>query len=633
MTGAAGQCPQCGAPVRFRWAQAVQTTCEYCNAILVRHDLDLEKVGTVAERLPEVSRIQVGTRGRFGGRAFTVTGRIAYEYARGGWSEWHLAFDEGRSAWLSDAQAEYAITVAIPPPEPLPSAGAIREGDTFEWGSETYHVTALTRARYRGVEGELPFEYWDKDEVLFADLRSGSASFATIDYSEDPPLLFRGKAVDFGDLELTDLRPELAERRTKEPRALRCASCGAPIELRTGDHALNVACGACGSVLDAKDPSLKVLQRAAQATKVKPLIPIGARGTFRGAEYDVVGLQQRTIRVEGTAYSWREYLLFHPERGFRYLTEYDGHWNDVLPLRSLPKPGTQRGRPVVHLDGTTFKHFQKASAETTFALGEFPWEVRIGDKASVDDFVAPPRMLSSEKTAGETTWSVGEYTPGARIWEAFQLPGRPPRPRGVYANQPSPHAGTARQVWRTFLVLLAAFVTLGLARLILPHSEQVLRDHLAFVPSAPAEEYVSNPFEVRGRTSNLAIGLDTDLDNRWAYYQIALIDQGTGAVREVGREVSYYHGVDGGESWSEGDRDEVVRIARVPAGTYVLHVLTEGDQPVRTTLTVRRDTPVPSFWLLAFVALLAPMIFLGYRAYAFEQRRWAESDYAPTDDD
>ncbi len=33
--------------------------------------------------------------------------------------------------------------------------------------------------------------------------------------------------------------------------------------------------------------------------------------------------------MEGVAYSWHEYVLFNPYKGFRYLTEYDGHWNDT----------------------------------------------------------------------------------------------------------------------------------------------------------------------------------------------------------------------------------------------------------------------------------------------------------------
>ena len=42
--------------------------------------------------------------------------------------------------------------------------------------------------------------------MLFADLRTSSGEFATIDYSENPPLLFLGRAVEFDELHLKNLR-------------------------------------------------------------------------------------------------------------------------------------------------------------------------------------------------------------------------------------------------------------------------------------------------------------------------------------------------------------------------------------------------------------------------------------------
>ena len=56
------------------------------------------------------------------------------------------------------------------------------------------------------MEGELPFVYWDKSDVLFADLRTTDGRFATIDYSDQKPLLFLGEAVDFDALRLKNLR-------------------------------------------------------------------------------------------------------------------------------------------------------------------------------------------------------------------------------------------------------------------------------------------------------------------------------------------------------------------------------------------------------------------------------------------
>jgi hypothetical protein len=204
--GRDASCPNCGAPVRFRWAGAVQTVCQYCRAILVRHDVDLEKVGKVADLPASSSPIQMATEGIYQNRAFVVIGRILYAYEHGGWNEWHLMFSDSTSGWLSDAQADYAVSFLSRPEKPLPPADSLRPGQRFQWNGGVYEVTSVTQARYRGVEGELPFEYWDKDELLFADLRSSDARFATIDYSEPEPLLFLGRAVEFDELRLKNLR-------------------------------------------------------------------------------------------------------------------------------------------------------------------------------------------------------------------------------------------------------------------------------------------------------------------------------------------------------------------------------------------------------------------------------------------
>ena len=202
----ASSCPNCGAPVELRWSQAVQTTCAYCRSVLVRHDMDLAKVGEVAELPVLPSPIQLGTEGRWGDASFVVVGRIVYEYERGGWSEWHFVTNEGKSGWLSDAQLEYAVTFLADPKGQLPADPAgLRRGHTLRAAGKALELATVTRARYRGVEGELPFEYWDKREVVFADFRGEDGAFATADYTERPALLFVGELVEYDQLRLRNV--------------------------------------------------------------------------------------------------------------------------------------------------------------------------------------------------------------------------------------------------------------------------------------------------------------------------------------------------------------------------------------------------------------------------------------------
>jgi hypothetical protein len=205
MTQPVSNCPNCGARIVFQWSSSVQTVCQYCKSILVRTDVDLQKVGQVADLPPDNSPIQLHTEGVYGNKSFVVLGRIVYEWEQGGWNEWHITMHDGTSAWLSDAQDEYAISFRAEATG-LPAAKQLQVGQQFAWNNQRYTLSVITPAHYRGVEGELPFEYWDKDEVTFADFRSPSRQFATLDFSDEQPALYLGEFVEFEDLQLKNLR-------------------------------------------------------------------------------------------------------------------------------------------------------------------------------------------------------------------------------------------------------------------------------------------------------------------------------------------------------------------------------------------------------------------------------------------
>jgi hypothetical protein len=206
MSAPTANCPSCGAPVVFRWSSAVQTTCEFCRSILIRTDVDLQRVGEVADLPQDSSPIQIGTEGTYQNKTFVVVGRIMYEYEQGGWNEWNIVFSDGSTGWLADAQLEYDVSFWTQAPEALPAPKQLKHGHEFNWNDKTYRATSITMAHYKGVQGELPFQYWDKTDVKFADLRTTNGDFATIDYSDSPPMLFLGRAVDFDDLHFKNLR-------------------------------------------------------------------------------------------------------------------------------------------------------------------------------------------------------------------------------------------------------------------------------------------------------------------------------------------------------------------------------------------------------------------------------------------
>ncbi|MGI9101391.1 MAG: DUF4178 domain-containing protein [Terriglobales bacterium] len=424
--------------------------------------------------------------------------------------------------------------------------------------------------------------------------------------------------------------------RPAQAKALNCPNCGAALTVRSFEHAVTIVCPNCRSILDAKDPNLKILQQFAEKTeKDTPLIPLGTKGTIRGAAYMVIGFQRRTILVEGTAYSWHEYLLFNPYKGFRYLTEYNGHWNDVSTLKALPQvvPGIL---PSVKYLGETYRHFQTSEAETTYVLGEFPWQVRVGEKVTVMDYVKPPRVLSSEKTGSEINWSMGEYMTGADVWKSFALPGSPPTAEGVYENQPSPMSAGTLRMWTSFAVLALLLFVVMVVMGIQSRDEHVFTGAYRLNTSAPVGQdasFVTDVFELQGHTSDVEVETQADVDNKWIYVNYALINADTGQAWDFGREVSYYHGYDSDGSWSEGSRSDDAVIPSVPPGRYYLRVEPESDRMrgvIGYTVNVKRDVPQFSFYGLGFLALLIPAVVVTWRSVSFEHKRWAESDHAPS---
>jgi hypothetical protein len=419
-------------------------------------------------------------------------------------------------------------------------------------------------------------------------------------------------------------------------QSLNCPGCGAALTLRSLSLAVTVVCEHCHSILDAQDPKLTVLQKfKAAVDEDPPLIPLGTRGKIRGAAYEVIGFQRRTLQADGISYSWHEYVLFNPYKGFRYLTEYNGHWNDTSRLRSLPTVSRNLGPTTLTYLGETYKHFQSCKAKTSFVLGEFPWQVRVGESANVDDYVAPPRIISRESTGQEMTWSMGEYVSGQDIWKAFALPGSPPEKIGVYENQPSPFGADTTAIWMAFAGFAAVLVLMLMGFFSFAGNHNVFQGDYRFNPNAKTEaSFVTDVFEIRGHTSNLELRTTSNVDNSWIYLNYALINQETGQAYDFGREVSYYYGHDEDGFWSEGKQDDTVAVPSVPPGSYYLRVEPESDGTggiISYTISAKRDVPQMGFFGIAILALLVPAGLITWRSINFEHLRWAESDYAPPD--
>jgi hypothetical protein len=199
-------CPSCGAAIRFLSKVSLYAVCPSCSSFVMRHDMDLERIGVIGELQDDGTPLQLGSRGRFRGRAFDVVGRIQLQFPAGYWNEWYLSFPGDKDGWLGETQGLYGVNFRTTILNPVPAFGQLRVGMKVQLNQELFEVKDIESATCIGGEGELPFHIESDYIAPVVDLGSPTTRFATIDYSEDPPLVFLGDWCEFAELELSNLR-------------------------------------------------------------------------------------------------------------------------------------------------------------------------------------------------------------------------------------------------------------------------------------------------------------------------------------------------------------------------------------------------------------------------------------------
>lgn len=621
-------CPTCGAQVIFRSAASIMAVCEYCRSTLVRRDADVENIGKMAELLEDASLIQLGAQGRYRGMHFAVVGRIQMQYAQGVWNEWHLFFDNGRSGWLSDGNGNYTVTFLAKTEAALPAFSQMSAGMSVKLNGEPFTVTDIETGTCIAGAGELMFKVGAGFAAPSVDLRS-ARNFASIDYSEDIPLLFMGAAVDFADLHLSNLRDAAQAGMGKTKlNALQCPSCAASIQIHTAGI-LRLTCPSCHALLDAENETLKLLKKFNANNKIIPFIPLGTEGTLGGTKFRVIGFLERAASADGLLYRWDEYLLHNPEQGFHWLSEYDGHWTYARPVNTAPTSSYVNGVRALLCNGRQYIHFEHSNAKVNYVAGEFYWRVSAGEKTRIDDYIDPPFILSEEKSGNEITWTEGEYLDAEVVRSAFGITRPMPAQRGVAPNQVWPRQDDYQTVWRSFWYASALLFFIQVGSLLWADNRSIFNETFEF-PAGKSGVISSAEFDIPGHSGNLHLIQHTNIDNDWVALDVGLVARDSGRVYAVSREVAAYRGCDDG-CWSEGSSSDDAMIANVPPGRYLMTVEAETSPtrqlPVTTRLEIQRNVSNwHNYFTIQFLLWLFPAIFWWRRA-TFEAERWSGSEH------
>jgi Domain of unknown function (DUF4178) len=642
-------CPSCGARIEFSTAVSVMVVCAHCSTACVRRDVEIEKLGKVAEVAPLESALSLGASGRWHKRRWSAIGQIQLDHGAGPWNEWCLLFEDGETGWLAEAQGEFLVTFHRPD-IPSPLGQELAAGSKVALGDETYVVAEEGTARITAARGELSREIVAGEDYQYFDLRGPGGKFATVAVHRDGSVeVFTGESAARSAIAADESTVQRPEARRAATDRLACPSCASPIELRDPANTMRVVCSSCGSMMDPRAKTLRVIEKA-KRLESRPVLPIGARCRLRGLEFEVLAFMVRSVRSEGVRYPWDEYLLRRKDGAYQWLVSADGHWTltETISLGDVSEsPGIARWR------GETFRHFQGGRATVDHVQGEVYWEVRIGEEVRTNDFVAPPRMLSFEKSGREVVVSVGHYVERAEMMLAFPGVTRWPWARGIAPNQPNPWAAVRGKTWAVGGVLAAAALVLMILFGALHLNREVarvmgvspLRTAAAQAGSTPvaAEEekgvVFSDEFKLEPASANVRIRLHASVSNQWLGVDGALVELDTGDVHAFAVEAERWSGVTDGESWSEGDDTSTVYLGSIPAGRYALRLdasgqaQTGGDAAVSYTVVATSQVPSTGRGVLLIVLLAAAPTFVSFAAASFETRRWATSDHAPGGDE
>ena len=641
-------CPACGGPVEFKSGQSIVVICSYCRSAIARTDRELKDLGKVAELVETGSLLDVGVRGKWKDQNFELTGRAQLGHEMGGqWDEWYATFSNGWLGWLAEAQGRFYLTFQYPIPEgvQVPPFDQLQLGQPITglpWNTPLI-VAETGRATAMGAKGEIPYLLTPGETYLYADLSGTNRSFGTLDYNESPPLVFLGTEVTLAELGITTTRtPEREERRVGAAQ-LGCPNCGGPLELRAPDKTERVTCPNCNSLLDVNQGQLKFL-KSLEPPSFQPVIPLGSTGDVPEGKMTVIGAMQRSVTIDGVTYFWSEYLLYNPQIGFRWLVNSDDHWNYV---RAVPPGEVTESGKYANYSGKNYKIFQDAQARVEYVFGEFYWKVEVGEQVRGVDYVAAPYMLSKEvstiyitdpenpqkhqRAAGEINWSLGTYVTVPQIETAFGVKDLP-RPSNIAPNQPYKHKWVYKY-WILFIVILLA---VGFGTMVLSGStKEVFAQRVTLPPLANADGtqvFFSQPFELAGRRNIRIVG-ESPVQNTWVYLEGDLINEETGVVESFPIEISYYQGVEDGESWSEGGQTDSAFTSAMPAGRYVLRLEGQWERwqgPATIQVKIEQNVTHGFNLLLALIVLSIGPIVMAFYHLSFEHRRWSESMFTPS---
>lgn len=413
------------------------------------------------------------------------------------------------------------------------------------------------------------------------------------------------------------------------PLLIACVKCGKDIKLYSHYKAASYCCVNCGaySIHDAqKDPKSNYAFSATNRPTFKP----GMVFKIEGLDFVLINF----ITKEENRYKtqWTEYCLFNPVEGYWTLSESDGHYNLMKPIKYyLANFSNARN---IEIEGKgNFQLYNKYKFKVKHAGGEFTYDIRGKDLPACADYVKSPYVLSYEKTSDDILWYLGEYVERDTIKSWVQEEVLLPAKDGIAPNQPFglnfDHTSLIRL---SVIAVIFLFIAQMIFSCVVNTSKQVSNQTFYQTDSLSSRTYVSGPFTISTNNCAVDFKLDSYLTNNWLEADFTLVNETTGDQDYFSGVLEYYSGYTDGESWNEGSNKQTLTVSNVKKGTYHFNVLVTNDMSKRFdsfSVAVIENVDLMSNFFITLLCLVLFPVYIYYRKKRFDRKQWYNSDYSP----
>jgi hypothetical protein len=414
-------------------------------------------------------------------------------------------------------------------------------------------------------------------------------------------------------------------------RSLNCTQCGAPLSLHGGHKVQSLTCGYCGSVLDAHD-DFKVVKTYKDLRRPRCPIKIGMSGRIKDVDFVAIGMVQ--YRDEEFS-SWLEIALFSPTHGYAWL-EYDhGHFVFSRRTREMPEfEGHLHHQSPFLACGYLFYTHSIYTATVTFVEGELTYVAAIGDRVRLTEGIAPPLGYTIEDTADEQEYQLSEYLQPRAVYDAFGLDSEEARDvSGVHPIQPYTPSGLTSGLRLAGMCFAPLALVLLLYTLFFGSGSVILNQSINAAQLYGKQGAPSKNFTVRDAQNLISLDLSSNFKNAWGFFDV-VVTKDNEPVFSMGKQISYYSGYSGGESWSEGSTSAHAYFKVPTAGTYTLRFYGQGGvgntgrkpQQVPLRVKVAEGVKISRYYFVLLCLSLGAWAMGWLTKRRFEAARWEDED-------